>query len=198
MQWLTDGIRLTYKVSASVRIDLRRGIKQGGPAHLVAHRLVDALPRIGCSVTCFADDLAAALGNAILGLRVLVPIPLYMRPAAGLVLHVGKLVSIIFPDRTDTALRPNVPLARSFTVARQGVCLGVLVGLGTVGNEFDTAIRRYRARCAYIRSVPGFLQERMRAHHMYTVGVLLFLAQLADLPRHSRLISGPTTACLGA
>lgn len=48
--------------------------------NLVVRRLVSALPPRGYSLTYFADDLAAAMGNASSGLRALVPVLLEVHP----------------------------------------------------------------------------------------------------------------------
>lgn len=44
----------------------------------MVRRLVAALPPHGYAVACFADDLAAALGKVVLGLRRLIPVLLEM------------------------------------------------------------------------------------------------------------------------
>lgn len=100
-------------------------------------------------------------------------------------LHVGKSVLVNFSARSNFSLRQglsDMPMACAFTVAKSGTYLGVPVGPCTICAELEAAILKYQTRCAYIRSVPGFLQERLRAHQMYAVGVLLFLAQMFELP----------------
>lgn len=119
---------------------------------LVVTRLVNARPPRGYSLTCFADDLAAALGNAISGLRALVSVLLEMRPAAGLVLQVRETKLLNFSDRDDFELRrrlADIPLAGSFAVPRFGIYLGVLVGTEALGREFDDAVLKYHAMHAH-------------------------------------------------
>lgn len=70
---------------------------------LIARRLVARLPPRGYALTCFADDLATALRNLVLGLRLLVPVLLETLPAAGLALHVGKnKVLLLLPEVRST------------------------------------------------------------------------------------------------
>lgn len=87
--WPAAGLRATYDgtgmtimfdgtVFDAMIVSVRRGIKQGCPASgtlwsllfdPILRRLVFTLPSVGYSLTCFADDLATALGNVMLGLR---------------------------------------------------------------------------------------------------------------------------------
>lgn len=92
-------ILINGEVFGDVVILLRRGIKQGCPASgalwtllfdPIVRLLVATLPPHGYELTCFADDFATALGNLVLGLRLLVPVLLEMLPAAGLALHAGR------------------------------------------------------------------------------------------------------------
>lgn len=118
-RWLSMGLRRTYgdtrmamlfngEVFYDIMVVLRRGIKQGCPASgalwallvdPIVRRLVASLPPRGYARTCFADDLATALGNATVGLRVLIPVLLEMRLAAGLVVHASKTQLLNFSDR---------------------------------------------------------------------------------------------------
>lgn len=79
-------------------------------------------------------------------------------------------------------------MALSFRVVRHGVYLGVSMGPDAVGAEFDEAESKYQARCVYIRSIPGLLAELFRAHQVDIVSVLMFIVQVADLPKCARQV----------
>lgn len=201
-----DATTMTLLINGEVLNDivmcLRRGIKQGCPASgalwallfdPMVRRLVSELPPHRYVLTCFADDFATALGNAVLGLRLPIPVFLEMLPAAGLAVHEGKTKVLTYSSSSDFGLRrrlADIPMAESFTVARRGVYLGILVGRGCVGREFDAALMKYEARCEHVRSVPGFVVERLRAHQVFVVSVLLFLAQIAQMPSRASVIEG--------
>lgn len=57
---------------------------------MIVRRLVSVLSAQGYSLTFAGDDLPTALGNALVGLRSLIPLLLELCPVAGLVLHAGK------------------------------------------------------------------------------------------------------------
>lgn len=215
--WLARGLRLTHEsarmtvmfngeVFHDIVISLRRGIKQGCPASSallalfldpIARRLVAVLPPLGYALTCFVDDLAAALGNALVGLRLLLPVLLEMLLAAGLALHAGKTRVVNFSASTDFDIRRRIAdilVVGAFMVARSGVYLRVPVGPDSVGHEFDQALIKYQAHCAYVRCVPGFVAERLCAHQAFGVSVLLFLAQFADLLARANTIEGAVLA----
>lgn len=87
-------------------------------------------------------------------------------------------------------------MAGSFIVSRSGVYLGVPIRVDAVGKEFDAATLKYLARCLHIRAIAGHTSERMRAHQVFAVSVLLFLAQLLDLPRRAGVIEAATLASI--
>lgn len=121
---------------------MRRGIKQGCLASdalrsvlfdPIVRRIVPSLPPRGYSLTCFADNLATALGNAVIVLRALILVLLEMGGVAGLILHVGKTKLLNFSYGSDFAFRralADVPVVGSFEVVREGVYLGAPIGMG--------------------------------------------------------------------
>lgn len=117
----------------------------------------------------------AALGNMVKGLHALIPMLLEMGFAAGLFLHANKTKLLNLSDHGDFEAKrgiADIPMASSFEVSRRGAYLGVPMGTDTVGHEFDAAIVKYRSRCLHIRSVPGFVVERLRAHQVFVVLVI--------------------------
>lgn len=164
--WLSRGLRATYDDAcimvmfneapySDCVVALRRGIEHGCPVSgalwsvlfdPIVRRPVASLPPQGYSLACFADDLAAALCNALIGLRALIPVLLETGAAEGLILHAGKPKLLSFSSVSDFALRralADVPVASSFEVVREGVYLGVPIGTGALCKEFDAAILKF-------------------------------------------------------
>lgn len=87
-------------------------------------------------------------------------------------------------------------MAEAFVVSRSGVYLSVPVGVDAIGHEDDPATLKHQARCLHIRAIAGHIAERVRAHQVFGVGVLLFLAQLLDLPRRAGVVEAATLASI--
>lgn len=85
-------------------------------------------------------------------------------------------------------------MAGSVAVARSGIYLGVPVGPDSIGREFDVAVMKDQARCTHIRCVPGFVAESFRACQMFAISVLLFIAQLAELPPRAKVVEASAMA----
>lgn len=70
------------------------------------------------------------------------------------------------------------------------------MGAESVGHECDAAVMKHHSRCSHIRSVPGFVADRLHAHEMFVVSVLLFLAQLVEVPTRASVIKASVIASL--
>lgn len=170
-------------------IMVRRGMKQGCPASgsawarlydCVIRRLVAVLPPVGYSLTCYADDLAASMLDIRVGVSRLMPVLLELRLAAGLTIRLGKTQVVLFGTSTDFSVKrvqQDIPWAGGFAVARRGTYLGILIGPDAYQQGRDKACSMFRARSAYVRSLPGHLGDRLRAYQSFAVCVALFVAQ---------------------
>lgn len=61
-----------------------------------------------------------------------------------------------------------------FAIARHGIYLGIVVGPEARVTEWNRALSKFRARAAYVRSLPGHLGDRVRAYEAFAVSVTLF------------------------
>lgn len=75
-------------------------------------------------MSCSADDLATALGSAVIRLRALVLVLLEMGAVTGLIFHAGKSMVLNFSARGHFGLwhsLADMPMASSFDVTHSGV-----------------------------------------------------------------------------
>lgn len=117
----------------------------------------------------------------------------------GLYLHAGKTKVLNFSSCSDLEMKrclEDIPMVGSFVISRSGVYLGLPLVVDAIGKEFDVAMLKYHARCLHICTIAGHTSERMRAHQIFAVSVLMFLAQLIDLPRRAGTVEAATLASI--
>lgn len=186
--------------TASAAVVVAWGVKQGCPTSgsfwaLAFDPLVRAASfsavRAGGSLGAFADDPSAAFRDLVGGLRSLVPVLLQMRRAAGLSLNIDKTSVVNFVSIPDERLQNE--LRRVLGIPTLCVCpeatsLGFVVTAHVSEKLWDSAVRRFLERVAYVWQVPGHTGDRIVAYTTLAFSTLRYRAQVHE----------PSTAALRA
>lgn len=166
---------LNGRVCEGASFPIRRGIRHGCPTSgsvwallfdPVVRCLSMALPSPHDSLTCFADDLAAALVQLGAGLRALLPVFLEVF-LARLSLNSGKCAVVNFsgqPNHSIKRVLHDVPGASQFLVVGSATYLGVLIGPLANDTFWGSAVGKYAARVDAIRHAARHLRVRLTAY----------------------------------
>lgn len=201
-QWLRKLVRclllgssavISFRGSiASAAVLPARGVKQGCPTSGSAWALaVDpsvraaaySALRAGGFLGAFADALSAAFRDHVEGLRALLPVLLQMRRAAGLCLDLGTTSVVNFGTLPlawlEAGLRETLA-APTLCVRPEAASLGFVVTPMVADRVWDSAVRKFMERVAYVPQAPGHTGDRLVAYATLAFSTLRYRAQVLD------------------
>lgn len=150
--------------------------------HIVRAAWYDTL-RHGGSLGAFADDMSAAFRDSLCGLAALLPVRLRMRRAAGLRLNLHQTCIINFGTITDDSLQHELLLRtrlQELVVSSEGTSLSFLIAPVVSDCAWDSALRKFVERAAFVRRIPEITGDRLTAYSSLAFSTLRYRTQVRD------------------